>query len=137
MPDLILARSPMAEAEGRAQVQPIDELLAERSHLASQIAPLRAVYGSFGTFDHQRKILLSRIKGEIRAGAVRDKRKVNNDQVDEEAHEHPEYVEFITTATKNRALWIVLEGRLENVDFTIQRGQAVLRYAAGELRLTP
>lgn len=135
MPDHIVASSPMAEAELRASVQPIDELLAERSHLIEKCAPLRAVYGSFGTFDHSRKILLSRLKGEIRARAVRDQRKITNDQVDEEAHEHPDFIEFITDATKARTQWIKLEAIIEAIDFKIQRGQAVMRFAASEARL--
>ena len=137
MPDRIVVTSLMADAELRASVQPVEELLAERATLIDRVAPLRAVYGSYGTFDAQRKILLSRLKGQIRAEAHRQKtpRRLSNDQVDEEAHEHPAFIEFITTATKARAEWIVLEAKVEDVDFRIQRGQAVMRFTANEVRL--
>lgn len=135
--DKISARNPMAEAESRAGVQPIDELLDERAILIRQVAPLRAVYGSFGTWESQRKMMLARLKGQVRAEALRGTtaRKMTNDQIDDEAHDHPEYMEFITKATKERATWIVLESKIEDIDFRIQRGQAVVRFASAEARL--
>lgn len=128
----------MAEAESRAGVQPIDELLDERGSLIAKVAPLRAVYGSFGTWEAQRKMMLARLKGQVRAEAMRGPtaRKLTNDQIDDEAHDHPEYMEFITKATKERAQWIVLESKIEDIDFRIQRGQAVVRFASAEARLT-
>ena len=127
----------MAEIEARASVQPIDELLDERDILIRQVAPLRAVYGSFGTWEAQRKMMLARLKGQVRAEAMRGTtaRKLTNDQIDDEAHDHPEYMDFITTATKQRAIWIVLEAKIEAIDFRIQRGQAVVRFASAEARL--
>lgn len=128
----------MAEAESRAGVQPIDELLDERASLVAKVAPLRAVYGSFGTWEAQRKMMLARLKGQIRAEMLKGStaRRLTNDQIDDEAHDHPEYMEFITKATKERATWIVLESKIEDIDFRIQRGQAVVRFASAEARLT-
>src|SRR5688572_23970079 len=54
------------EAELRAGVEPIDQLLGMRRSVVEAIATLRAVYGPFGTFDHSRKSELSRIKSLIR-----------------------------------------------------------------------
>ena len=137
MADKLNAGTPMGELEARASVQPIDELLDERSTLIAKVALLRAVYGSFGTWEANRKIMLARLKGQIRAEASRSAtaRKLTNDQIDDEAHDHPEYMDFITTATKDRAQWIVLESKIEGIDFKIQRGQAVMRFATAEARL--
>jgi len=135
MPDDIVARSPMADVEDRLGIEPIDELLAERNALIEKVADLRARYGAFGTADHLRKIQLSQIKSLIRVQALRDKRKVTNDQVDDEAHSHPFYVEHVTTMTSERAEWVRLEARIEAIDMTIMRGQAVARFAANEARL--
>ena len=128
----------MSEIESRAGVQPIDELLDERDTLVQKVANLRAVYGSFGTWEAQRKMMLARLKGQVRAESLRGTtaRKLTNDQIDDEAHDHPEYMDFITTATKERATWIVLESKIEAIDFRIQRGQAVVRFASAEARLT-
>lgn len=127
--------SPIEAAEIRAGVDPIDQLLDERSVLVDRVADLRARYGSFGTFDHLRKIELSRICGLIRAQATRDKRKMNNDQVDEEAHAHPDYIDFITAATKGRAEWVRLEARIDAIEMRVNRGQAVLRFVSSEPKL--
>jgi hypothetical protein len=138
MADKISASSPMAEAETRAGVKPIEESLDERATWITQVAPLRAVYGSFGTWEAQRKIMLAGIKGRIRAEASRlaTARKLSNDQIDDEAHDDPAYTEFITNATKDRSRWIVLENKIESVDFIIQRGQAMVRFVSAEARLT-
>lgn len=137
MADKITASSPMAEAESRAGIQPIHELLDERMALIRQAASLRAVYGSFGTWEAQRKMMLARLKGQIRAEAMRQAtaRKMTNDQIDDEAHDHPEYMDFITRSTKERALWIVLDAKIEAIDFTIQRGQAITRFVTNEMHL--
>ncbi len=122
------------EMELRAGVTPLDELLSERQDLVEQIATLRAVYGPFGTWDHQRKSELARIKSLIRLQAMRDNRKVTNDIVDEEAHEHPDYTAFVVKGTKERAEYFRLEAELEAIDFRVNRGQSLLRYATYEPR---
>lgn len=128
--------SPMAEAEARLGIQPIDELLDQRHHLVDKVADLRAQYGPFGTFDHIRKIELARLKGLVRAQAVRDGiKKLTNDEVDDTAHDHPDYRDLITRATRDRAAWVRLEAEIEAIDATINRGQAVARFAAAEARL--
>lgn len=125
-----------AELEIRAGIEPLERLLEERRGLIEKVADLRAKYGSFGTFDHLRKIELSRIKGLIRLQAMRDSRKMNNDQVDEEAHEHPDYTQFVTEATRARAEYFRLEGQIESIDYRINRGQALARFAASEVSMS-
>ena len=126
--------TPTEDTEARMGIEPIDQLLAEREHLVNQVVDLRAKYGPFGTWDHLRKITLSVIKGAIRAQAVRDKRKLNNEQVDEEAHAHPDYIELVTVATRERAEWAKLEARVEAIGFRINRGQSIARYLSSEPR---
>lgn len=129
--------SPTAALESRIGVQPLDEIIQEHQHIVNQVADLRARFGSFGTFDHLRKVELSRIKGLIRAQATRDKRRVNNDQIDEEAHAHPDYIEFVTKATTERARWVKLESELEEIEWRVNRGQMLGRFSAVELTMTP
>ena len=115
-------------------VEPIAQLLDIRRHVVEKIATLRAVYGAFGTWDHTRKSELARIKSLIRLQALKDNRKMNNDQVDEEAHEHPDYTCFVTLATKERAEYFRLEAQVEDIDYRINRGQALIRYVSSEPR---
>ena len=127
--------TPTQDLEIRIGIQPLDELLDIRAVIVKEVADLRARFGSFGTWDHLRKVELSRLKGLIRARATRDSRKMNNEQVDEEAHAHPDYVEFVTLATVQRARWVKLESELEEIEMKVNRGQALARFAAMEARL--
>lgn len=126
----------MHEVEARMGLTPIDELLAKRRSAVETVATLRAKYGSFGTFEHERKIELARIKARIRAELTASgANKVTNDQIDDLAHADPAYVDAIITATQQRAEWVRLEAKIEAIDMYIQRGQAIARFLAAEARL--
>ena len=122
------------EIELRIGIEPIEGLLNMRRSVVDKIAELRAIYGAFGTWEHRRKGELSRIKSLIRLQAMKDNRKMNNDQVDEEAHEHPDYTVFIVNATRERSEYFRLEAKVEDIDYRINRGQALIRYVSNEPR---
>ena len=125
----------MADVESRIGVEPIEVLLAQRRELVEKNATLQAIYGSFGTFEHQRKTELALIKAKLRAEFTGTK--VTEAQLDEGAHADPRYIAFITQATKQRAEWAMVENDLEAIDATIRRGQSITHYPAAESRLTP
>lgn len=129
--------SPMSDAEIRAQVIPLEELLAERDEIVSQLARLRAQFGAGGTYDAQRKIELSKAQAVVRAQAALEGKKVTEAYLEEAAHCADSYISFVTDATSARADWIVLEERLAGIDFTINRGQATMKFATAELGLQP
>lgn len=135
MRDRSAAYDPMAATERRLGLEPVEELLAKRSALTQRIADLRARFSSFGTFDHLRKIELARIAGLIRAQAVRDKIKKAAGEIDDEAHAHSDYRDFITEATVQRAEWVKLEHEIEKIDWIIRRGQTIASFLAAEARL--
>jgi len=141
MADHIVVRSRMAEVEDAIGIPPVEELLAERQQLVERVAELRARHGSFGTFDALRKSKLATIKMLIRAQAQRDGRKADNgkpltnDQIEDEAHAHPDYTEFVIQATRERADLTKAEGLIANIDATIQRANVVARYATAEVHL--
>jgi hypothetical protein len=56
-------------------------------------------------------------------------------EVDDAAHSHPDYIDFITKATVERAEWAKVESQIEAIDATIQRSNAVIRYLTSEARL--
>lgn len=114
----------------------VESLLAERDTLVTQIAPLRAVHGPFGTYGDQRKILLAQLAARLRAEAVASGTRVTEAALDEAAHAHPEYVAFVTEATQQKADYFVLENRIDGIADTISRGQAVARYLAAEVGLS-
>ena len=103
--------------------------------LVDKVSDFKARYGPFGTFDHLRKIELSRIAVLIRSQAMRDKVKMNNDEVEELAHSPPDYRDFTTLATIQRAEYFKAEAKIEAIDATIQRANAIIRYLTSEARL--
>jgi chorismate mutase len=127
--------TPMAVQEMKMGLEPIENLLDERQRLVDQVAELRAQFGSWGVFDHQRKIELSQIKQRIRLEAMRDKIKLSNDAIDDMAHADAGYVAFIVAAQQERARWVRTEERINHIDFLINRGQSVARYATAEVQL--
>lgn len=136
MADRIVARVPMRVTEEAIGVDPIDSLLHRRGSLVERVATLRSRYGSFGTFDHERKMELARLAALVRVQALRDKLpKLTVAEVDDAAHSHPDYREFITQATKDRADLYRVEAQIDAIDATIQRANAIIRYRTSEARL--
>lgn len=128
-------RTPQMEIQDRMGIDPLEELLAERDDLVKQVAPLRARHGSFGTFDALRKVELATIAASLRAQAVLDGRKVTEAGLDEAAHADSRYIQFVTTATLEKAEWAMLENRIQGVNDTINRGNVVGRFLAQEAGL--
>ena len=126
----------MRNHEERLGIVPIDDLLAERSTLIELVADLRARYGSFGTFEHIRKMELARLGGLVRAQAVRDKVKLTAAEVDDAEHDHPDYRDLITTATRERAAWCKLEAEIDALEHRIYRANVIARFATSEARMT-
>src|SRR6266566_7702858 len=124
--------SPMTDAELRAQVIPLEELLAERDDLVQRLARLRAVHGAGGTYGDLRKIELSKAAAVVRAQATLEGKRVTEAYLDEMAHCADGYIQFIIEATSQRADWVRLEERLTGIDFTINRGQAVAKFVTAE-----
>lgn len=133
-PTALTEASAMADAEVRMGLEPIECLIDERNALVEELAELRAKYGSFGVWDHIRKVELSQLKIRVRAEwAKAGGGKLTNEVADEMAHAHPEYIELITQALRDRARWVKLEERLAAIDFKINRGQSVARFVTAEI----
>lgn len=135
MTDHIVATA-LGEIESRMGVPPIEMLLAERDDLVKQVAPLRAKHGPGGTYQDVRKLLLAQLAARLRAVAVGEERKITEAALEEGAHSHQEYVEFIAQATEEKAHYFEIENRITGIADQINRGQAVARYLASEIALS-
>jgi hypothetical protein len=123
------------QAEDTAGVERIDELLAERDAIVQRLKHSRPLYGPLGLWSHLRKVELSRIKVRLLAEAAgRGEKKPTDEVLDATAHADPVYVDLITSATTTAAQWVADEEALAAIDMKVNRGQAVLRYAASEPR---
>src|SRR5258706_11605351 len=94
-PDVVIARTSMAELEAKMGIPPLEGLLAERDELVAQVARLRAKHGSFGTWDSERKIALAAAAALVRGQASLEQKRITESAIDEGAHTHPSYVDFI------------------------------------------
>jgi AraC-like DNA-binding protein len=79
-----------------------EELIDSIEALDNTAAPLRAVYGSFGTFEYERKNLLCAIADELRLSYQSAGVKYTEAQIDQKAHADPRYIARITLATQER-----------------------------------
>jgi AraC-like DNA-binding protein len=79
-----------------------EELISDIEDLDNTAAPLRAVYGSFGTFEYERKNLLCAIADELRLSYQSNGVKYTEAQIDQKAHADPRYIARITLATQER-----------------------------------
>jgi hypothetical protein len=86
-----------------------EELIDDIEALDNTAAPLRAVYGSFGTFEHERKNLLCSKADEIRLAYQRDGVKYTEAQIDQKAHADIEYKARIEQATEERTNLALLD----------------------------
>ena len=127
----------MSDLESRIGIPSLAELLPARAKLVREIAPLRAKYGSFGTAEAWRKIELAKVRAIIRAQTTGASKRMSADAIDDAAHSSTAYVDLIITQTNERARWIELEERLEAITMTVNRGQALSRFASAETFLTP
>lgn len=89
-----------------------EHLIDEIEALETTAAPLRAVYGSFGTFEYERKNLLCAIADELRLEFQRSSIKYTEAQIDQKAHADPRYVARITLATQERTKLALLDADL-------------------------
>ena len=140
MRDYVMAKDGQADdarddMELRAGVEPLDQLLDERQHLVEKVANLFALYGPGGVADSIRKNEEKRLSGMLRAMAVAQSQKITESALEEGARSHPDYLAITAAHTTGRADYFKLNAMLEAIEFKIQRGQALLRFAASEARL--
>lgn len=86
-----------------------DELIQQLNDVLVKRAPLAAVYGPFGTFDHVRKTLLASCRDAHRMTRLGNGEKVTEALLDDLAHADGQYVDFINAATEQRTALALLD----------------------------
>lgn len=118
------------QIEGRAGVESIDTLLAERYELVKRAAPLAAVYGPFGTWEARRKAVLAAANLDVRTAD-----KMTEAHIDARSRCHPTYLAFLETSEREKAEWIELDNAIQSITERINRDHSLLRFATAELTL--
>lgn len=125
------------DVEARMGIEPIAELLARRDELVSRVSRLRARHGPFGVFDAERKVQVSLAANIVRVRAAANQVKITEKQIEWEAHTAESYVAFLTESLSEKATYFELENKIQDITDLINRGQAIARYLAAEISLTP
>jgi hypothetical protein len=112
----------------RDDMREVDALLA--SH--------KARYWAAGTspsfYDVDRKALLARLKHQLRADYTGVK--VTNDALDDEAHAHREYRDFIDREREGRLEMEVLQKKMSGLQSKLETALGVIAYYDRAIRLT-
>jgi len=121
--------------ESRAEIDALDQLHEQRRDLLVELAPLRAMHGSFGLFDAKRKALLSALKVQVRMELTAKGGKVTDDIVDAEAHCHPRYTAFLDDQMDDKVRYIQLETAHDEILERIKNRELSLLAFNAEARL--
>lgn len=126
---------PSDDAELRAGVEPLAHLLDERAHLVAKVAPLYALYGPGGLAEHTLSAERARVSGLLRAMAASTEQKITEAALEMGSRAHPDYLALMAKMTAERAEYFRLNAHLDGIEFRINRGQSLLRFASAEARL--
>lgn len=102
----------------------IEAVFQELSESNETWAGGAALYGAGGTWDATRKARLSLHAAEIRDGYQERGEKITESRVDELAHAHPDYNEWLNRSTIDRAKWLTLDAERRMLDTRLN----LLRY---------
>lgn len=123
------------DMEQRHGLFDMDALLAERLALTVQLAPLDAVVGVGGTWEHQMKSLRMSIALEHRDEAQKNGQKITEAALEERACADPRYANKLAEITQMRAEWVMIRGMVDQLTAQMQWAQASVRLIAAEPRV--
>jgi hypothetical protein len=95
---------------------------------------LWAEYGPGGIGEHRMSAERSRIIGLLRAMATANEQKITEAALEAGSRAHPDYLGMMAQQTTERATFFKLQEQLRAIDFRLNRGQALLRAYASEVR---
>jgi hypothetical protein len=115
-----------------------DELLARRAEITERVAPYRALYGGNGYMGERMfKLDEARVAIAVRARLTVEGKKVTEPMVDAETRADAEYIAALTKDVRDRAEWVELEEKLNEIDWRLRMRQSDAMLLAAEARLTP
>lgn len=124
----------MSELEAGLGIEPVDVIIQRHRRLREKHAELWGKYGPGGVADHLRKSELARLKELLRAKAAQAGTKVTEASLDDAAHDHPDYRDFLAMMLADRATLFETEAKLKEIEWTFQRSQSLIRNASFEPR---
>lgn len=121
--------------ENRADIDSLDQLHEQRRTLLIELAPLRAMHGSFGMYDARRKALVSAMKVKVRLSLAERGGKITDDIVDAEAHVEKQYTDWLDEQLTDKVAWVRLETEYDTLCEKIKNRELSLLAFNAEARL--
>lgn len=121
--------------EERAEVESLEALHNERRQLMLTLAPLKAVHGPFGMFDHRRKSMVEAMKVKARLRLTQMGAKATEAMIDAEGHEDAQYVQFLDQMERDKIAYLHQQTQLDEIDEKIRSREIEIQAYNSELRL--
>lgn len=121
--------------EQRAEVNDLEALQERRKDILVEFAPLKAMHGPFGLFDHKRKAMVSGMKIKARLKLIASGGKVTDDIVDAEAHVDPQYLSWLDEQMADKVRFVHLEAELDSLHELIRDRELGLQIHNSEIKL--
>lgn len=99
-------------------------LRKEEARVASLLTSYKARYGYPSHYEHERKVKLSVLKEARRAEYHRAGEKITESQLDEYAHAHPDYQNFLNEGLRDRRTMENLEAELTRIKGELETSKA-------------
>jgi hypothetical protein len=132
----------LRDYEDKIGVDYLDEQHAERDAQGDEYATLWADFGPPDFADKERVALMAELNLEIRelwSGPLPESGKpwpkITDDSVKAAVHSHARYKKWIEDNKPRAKRYAILKEKIAKIEARIERGNAVIRYAAAEARL--
>lgn len=131
-PDVVkIAYPAMLDLENRAGVPSLEELQAERATLVALNSRVKALKDT-DLWKQLRDIELAKAGARVRAAVKEGEKAPSEAFVTSASQVDPAYVSWIEQTVAMFASYEVVEDRIRQLEELVNRGQALLRYAASE-----
>lgn len=121
--------------EDRADVSSLEALHNERRQLLITLAPLKAVHGPFGLFDHRRKSMVEAMKVKARMELTKDGGKATEAMIDAVGHGDVQYEQFLDQMYAEKVEYFHQQNHLDEIEERIKSREIELNCFNAELRL--
>ena len=125
----------MTALESRADVDSLEALQHERRMLVHQIAPLKALHGSFGLWDAKRQQMSRAMQVKARLLLIQAGVKPTDKQVEAEALASEQYEQFVDDSLAARISYIEMQDAIDAIEERIRSREIALQAYNGEMRM--
>lgn len=118
---------PYTSTEVAAEVESLEQLIAEHRSLSRVVSDLHGKYGPYGVADDIRKAEVMRLREAIREAMRESGEKVTEASLDSAAYAHESYRALLELMVKEREKYLLASHELMYIEWRVNRANAVLK----------